>query len=122
MSNLAITLVSILVTVSLISIPILTNEGNASFKHALEWNYFMGVISFYLLTFFFWKKFPGTEKLFYFKNEFITIHGESHEEYFFKNRGRDKNHRIQSLTDLQFYEEKCKSKIGTYWTEIHRMD
>ena len=54
--NIKITLVSILVTVSLISIPILTSEGNASFKHALEWNYFMGVICFYLLTFFFWKK------------------------------------------------------------------
>ena len=54
--NIKITLVSILVTVALISIPILTNEGNTSFKHALEWNYFMGVISFYLLTFFFWKK------------------------------------------------------------------
>ena len=26
------------------------------FKHALEWDYFIGVISFYLLTFFMWKK------------------------------------------------------------------
>ena len=25
-------------------------------KHALEWDYFIGVISFYLLTFFLWKK------------------------------------------------------------------
>ena len=25
-------------------------------KHALEWNYFLGVITFYLLTFFLWKK------------------------------------------------------------------
>ena len=26
------------------------------FKHALEWDYFIGVITFYLLTFFMWKK------------------------------------------------------------------
>jgi len=25
-------------------------------KHALEWDYFLGVIAFYLLTFFMWKK------------------------------------------------------------------
>ena len=25
-------------------------------KHILEWNYFLGVITFYLLTFFLWKK------------------------------------------------------------------
>ena len=26
------------------------------FKHALEWDYFLGVILFYVLTFFLWKK------------------------------------------------------------------
>ena len=48
-------LVSILILVALISIPIVTMPGNTSFKHALEWDYFIGVISFYLLTFFMWK-------------------------------------------------------------------
>ena len=51
-----ITLVSILIVVAFVSIPFLAAEGYNSFKHALEWNYFVGVISFYLLTFFFWKK------------------------------------------------------------------
>ena len=54
--NIKIILVSILVVVALISIPFLVSKGYNSFKHALEWNYFIGVISFYLLTFFFWKK------------------------------------------------------------------
>ena len=49
-------LVSILIIVALISIPIVTMPGNNFIKHALEWNYFIGVISFYLLTFFMWKK------------------------------------------------------------------
>ena len=48
-------LVLILVLVALISIPIVAMPGNTSLKHALEWNYFIGVISFYLLTFFMWK-------------------------------------------------------------------
>ncbi len=48
-------LVSILIIVALISIPIVTMPGNKFLKHALEWDYFMGVISFYLLTFFMWK-------------------------------------------------------------------
>ncbi len=54
--NIKIILVSILVIVALVSIPFLMQSGFKHFKHALEWNYFMGVISFYLLTFFFWKK------------------------------------------------------------------
>jgi len=54
--NIKIILVSILVVVALVSSPFLMSKGYTSFKHALEWNYFMGVISFYLLTFFFWKK------------------------------------------------------------------
>ena len=48
-------LVSILILVALISIPIVTMPGNKFIKHALEWDYFIGVISFYLLTFFMWK-------------------------------------------------------------------
>jgi Zn-dependent protease len=49
-------LVSVLVIVAIISIPILVMDGNKFLKHALEWDYFVGVISFYLLTFFMWKK------------------------------------------------------------------
>ena len=53
---LKIILVVVLSIVALVSLPILTTSGNTSFKHALEWNYFMGVVSFYLLSFFFWRK------------------------------------------------------------------
>ena len=35
---------------------ILNSSEYTHFKHALEWNYFLGVITFYLLTFLFWKK------------------------------------------------------------------
>ena len=48
-------LVLILILVALISIPIVVMHGNKFLKHALEWDYFIGVISFYLLTFFMWK-------------------------------------------------------------------
>ena len=48
--------VSILVIVAFASLPILVTIGNTHFKHALEWNYFVGVITFYLLTFFFWRR------------------------------------------------------------------
>ena len=61
--KLKITLVTTLIVVALISIPIISLPGNdffgfnlKFFKHALEWDYFIGVISFYLLTFFMWKK------------------------------------------------------------------
>ena len=54
--SIKIILVSLLVVVAFVSIPFLASEGYTSFKHSLEWNYFMGVISFYLLTFFFWKR------------------------------------------------------------------
>ena len=53
---LKIILVSILAIVALISLPMLINKGNIHFKHALEWNYFVGVILFYLLSRFFWKR------------------------------------------------------------------
>ena len=49
-------LVSILILVAIVSIPILNSPDYPKFKHALEWNYFLGVVSFYLLTFLFWKK------------------------------------------------------------------
>ena len=54
--KLKIILVSVLITVAVLSIPILITSGNVHFKHGLEWNYFIGVILFYLLTRFFWKK------------------------------------------------------------------
>ena len=60
---LKIMLVSILIIVAVISIPIISLPGDDFFgiqlkflKHALEWDYFIGVITFYLLTFFMWKK------------------------------------------------------------------
>lgn len=49
-------LVTLLIVVAIISIPILSTSGYKFLKHALEWDYFVGVISFYLLTFFMWKK------------------------------------------------------------------
>ena len=49
-------LVTILATVAILSLPILLSKDNIHFKHALEWNYFIGVISFYLFSRFFWKK------------------------------------------------------------------
>ena len=53
---LKIFLVSILASVAILSLPILLNKDNTHFKHALEWNYFVGVIVFYLLSRFFWKR------------------------------------------------------------------
>ena len=49
-------LVSILVAVAILSLPLLIKSGNVHLKHALEWNYFVGVIVFYLLTLFLWKR------------------------------------------------------------------
>jgi hypothetical protein len=54
--KLKILLVSVLILVAVFSVPILILSGNIHFKHGLEWNYFMGVIFFYLLTSLFWKK------------------------------------------------------------------
>ena len=61
--NLKIMLVLTLIIVAVISIPIISLPGNdflgfnlKFFKHALEWDYFIGVISFYMLTYFMWKK------------------------------------------------------------------
>jgi hypothetical protein len=49
-------LVTFLIIVAIIAIPIISMPGNKFLKHALEWDYFVAVISFYLLTFFMWKK------------------------------------------------------------------
>jgi len=49
-------LVSVLATVAILSLPILLDKGNTHFKHALEWNYFVGVVLFYLFTRFLWKR------------------------------------------------------------------
>ena len=51
-------LVSLLIIAAIICIPIISFPGDKFkfVKHALEWNYFLGVITFYLLTFFMWKK------------------------------------------------------------------
>jgi len=61
--NLKIILVSILIIIAVITIPIISLPGDYFFgiqlkflKHALEWDYFIGVITFYLLTFFMWRK------------------------------------------------------------------
>jgi len=61
--TLKIILVATLIVVAMISIPIISLPGDNIFgfnlkflKHALEWDYFIGVISFYMLTFFMWKK------------------------------------------------------------------
>ena len=49
-------LVSILATVAILSLPILINKGNTHFKHALEWNYFVGVLLFYFFSRLLWKR------------------------------------------------------------------
>ncbi len=49
-------LVSVLVITALLSIPTLVTKGNTHFKHMLEWNYFVGVIIFYLFSRFFWRR------------------------------------------------------------------
>ena len=61
--NLKIILVTTLIVVAIISIPIISVPGNELFgfnlkffKHGLEWNYFLGVITFYFLTYLMWKK------------------------------------------------------------------
>ena len=53
---LKISLVSVLALVGILSLPILITKGNTQFKHGLEWNYFVGVILFYLFSRFFWRR------------------------------------------------------------------
>ena len=49
-------LVSVLAAVAILSLPILVTKGNTHIKHALEWNYFVGVILFYLFSRMFWRR------------------------------------------------------------------
>ncbi len=48
--------VSVLIILAIGSLPFLITSGHVHFKHALEWNYFVGVVLFYLLSFLFWRK------------------------------------------------------------------
>ena len=58
---LKIILVSILIIVAVLAAPILNSSEYTHFKHALEWNYFLGVVTFYLLTYLFWKNQKPTD-------------------------------------------------------------
>jgi len=49
-------LVTILIIVAIVSIPIVTMPGNKFIKHALEWDYFVGVIGFLFINFFYVEK------------------------------------------------------------------
>ena len=49
-------LVSVLIIVAILSVPTLVTKGNTHFKHMLEWNYFVGVILFYMFSRIFWKR------------------------------------------------------------------
>ena len=56
--KLKLILVSTLIVVAIIAIPIISWPGDTFkfLKHALEWDYFLGVVTFYLLTYFMWRK------------------------------------------------------------------
>ena len=56
--KLKLILVSLLIIIAIICIPIISWPGDQFkfLKHLLEWDYFLGIITFYLLTFFMWKK------------------------------------------------------------------
>ena len=56
--RLKLILVLTLIIVAIIAIPVISWPGSTFkfLKHALEWDYFLGVITFYLLTYFMWKK------------------------------------------------------------------
>ena len=62
--RLKLILVSALIVIAIIAVPIISWPGNTFkfVKHALEWDYFLGVITFYLLTYFMWKKSIYSEK------------------------------------------------------------
>ena len=53
---LKIFVVTVLIIIGVLSLPILTSSGYVHYKHALEWNFFLGVIIFYLFTFLFWRR------------------------------------------------------------------
>ncbi len=48
-------LVYTLIIIAILIFPFLPFNNLKTLKHILEWNYFIGVITFYLLTFFLWK-------------------------------------------------------------------
>ena len=49
-------LITVLIAVSIIALPFLPFNNFKFIKHALEWDLFLGIIIFYLLTFCMWKK------------------------------------------------------------------
>ena len=49
-------LVYFLIFITIVSLPFLPFNSFKILKHMLEWNFFLGVITFYLLTFLMWKK------------------------------------------------------------------
>ena len=49
-------LVTLLIVISIITLPFLPFDNFKFLKHAIEWNVFLGVIVFYLLTHLMWKK------------------------------------------------------------------
>ncbi len=49
-------LITTLISISIIVLPFLPFDNFKFLKHAIEWNVFLGVITFYLLTFLMWKK------------------------------------------------------------------
>ena len=49
-------LIIFLITISVITLPFLPFDNFKFLKHAIEWNVFLGVILFYLLTHLMWKK------------------------------------------------------------------
>ena len=49
-------LITILIILSIVALPFLPFDNFKYLKHALEWNVFLGVILFYLLTHLMWKK------------------------------------------------------------------
>ena len=51
-----IILITFLVVISIITLPFLPFDNFKFLKHAIEWNVFLGVIIFYLLTHLMWKK------------------------------------------------------------------
>jgi hypothetical protein len=53
--KLKLILVSILIAIAVFTLPFLNSNSHKLIKHALEWNYFIGVIGFYFLTFLMWK-------------------------------------------------------------------
>ena len=56
--RLKLILVTVLIVVAIIAIPVIGWPGGRFkfLKHALEWDYFLGVLTFYLLTYIMWKK------------------------------------------------------------------